>query len=165
MIRKMTFGLPVVLAMGMLVLSAPASAGVVDLTLFNPATFTGLPSLVSFTATVSAPLTNSGDVFLNADNLNVDFPLTGDDSPFFANFPLFLAPGDSFTGEIFRVSVPDFAQLYTTYHGFFEIDGGTDSSATDPIASAAFTVEPVPEPTTGLLLIGGLMLVLRRRRG
>jgi hypothetical protein len=162
---KMTLALPIAFALGMLVLPAHASAATLDFTLSSPATVTGLSSVVSFTATVSAPLTNSGDVFLNADSVNIDYPLTLDDSGFFMNFPLSLAPGDSFTGRIFTVTVPDFAQLYVAYNGYFEIDGGANSGAMDPIATANFTVTAVPEPATGLLLTGGLVLALRRRRG
>jgi hypothetical protein len=159
----MTLALP--FAIALLALSAPASGSTLNFTLFFPAVTTGLPSVVSFAATVSAPLTNTGAVFLNSDNVNIDFPLTLDDSGFFMNFPLSLAPGASFTGPIFTVTVPDFAQLYFAYNGYFEIDGGADPGASDPVASANFTVTPVPEPATGLLLIGGLVLALRRTLG
>jgi hypothetical protein len=165
MTRKMTIALPITFAIAMLVLPAAASASTLNLTLFNSTAFTGLPAVVSFSATVSAPLTNSGAVFLNADSVNIDFPLTLDDSAFFMNFPLSLAPGASFTGQIFTVTVPDFAQLYVPYSGYFEIDGGANSGAADPIATANFTVTSTPEPATGVLLMGGLVLVLRLRRG
>ena len=144
-------------------LSPSASASTLNFNLLSPAVFTGLPSVVSFTATVSAPLTNTGPVFLNSDSATVDFPLTVDDTPFFLNFPLSLAPGASFTGLLFTVTVPNFAQPNVTYHGFFEIDGGADAIASDPLASATFTVTPVPEPATGLSLIGCLLFALRRR--
>ena len=50
------------------------------------------------------------------------------------------------------------------HHGFFEIDGGSDPNALDPLASATFTVTPVPEPATALSLIGGLLLAFTVRR-
>src|SRR6476661_7814540 len=62
--------------------------------------FTG--GTLTFAATVSAPASNSGAVFLNGDTVSAGGPFfTLDDSDFFANFPLFLAPGDSFTDKLF----------------------------------------------------------------
>ena len=167
MTKRITLTFAIGLAIAMLVLPASASADVLNFNLLNPTALAGLPSVVSFTATVSAPFTNTGDIFLNSDSTTIDFPLTLDDSGFFS-FPLSLAPGDSFTGQLFTVTVPSFAVLYQTYNGFFEIDGGADSSTFDPIATANFTVTPVPEPATGWLLMAGLACAtvpsIRRRR-
>jgi hypothetical protein len=166
--RNQILTLSAALAICLFLLSPSASASTLNFNLLAPAVFTGVPSVVSFTATVSAPLTNTGAVFLNSDTVNIDFPLTVDDTPFFLNFPLSLAPGASFTGQIFTVTVPNFAQPNVTYHGFFEIDGGADPNTFDPLASATFTVTPVPEPATALLLTGALLLAgavsLRARR-
>ena len=53
-----------------LLLSVPASADTVTLTLTDPVQFGGnsLGSSLSFDATVTAPITNSADVFLNSAN-------------------------------------------------------------------------------------------------
>jgi hypothetical protein len=162
MIKK-TLVLPLLgLLMG-LSLSLPASADTIGLSLASPEQTAGPGSTVSFLANVSAPLSNLASVFLNSDSATVDFPLTVDDSPFLL-FPLSLNPGDSFTGVLFTVDVPAFAPLFTSYNGYFEIDGGVDSNASDKLASVTFQVSTVPEPRSLLLLLiglSGLALALR----
>src|SRR5580698_5895584 len=51
----------------------------------------------TFDATVTAASGNTAAVFLNGDSFNVKAPITLNDTDFFANFPLSLAPGASFT--------------------------------------------------------------------
>jgi hypothetical protein len=155
--------------MAALALSPPALADTLDLSLANPTEFAPPGTVLSFTATVSTPLTNTGDVYLNADSTTVDSPLTLDDAPFFSNFPLFLAPGGSFTGVLFTVDVPLSAALNVAYNGSFEIDGGADNNAVDDLASVTFKVTAIatPEPSSVILLLTGLFgaaVVMGRKR-
>jgi hypothetical protein len=64
----------------------PASAEAIYLTLVNPPQLAVPDTDLSFSATVSAPLTSGAPVFLNADSTTIDSPLTLDDSGFFLNF-------------------------------------------------------------------------------
>jgi hypothetical protein len=148
-----------------LLLSVPAFADSITLTLASPVQVTGVGSTVDFWATVTAPTTNSAPIFLNGDSYNVDSPLTVDDSGFFS-FPLSLNPGDTYTGILFAVDVPVNTAL-GNYYGYFQILGGSDGNAQDPISNVAtFEVTVVPEPTS-LLLMGsgalGLFGVIRRK--
>ena len=122
---------------------------------------------VAFDATV----TNVGlsQVFLNADSTSLLSPLTLDDTPFLFNFPLSMNPGDSYTGELFTVTVPP-GVLTGLYPGSFEILGGSDPNALDEVASADFGVQvtpaQAPEPSSLVLVVSGLAtlgVALRRR--
>jgi len=117
-------------------------------------------TLVVFEATVSNP-SATDTIYLNGDSSTTDSTLVSlDDSPFFANAPLFLAPGDSRGPfEIFDLNLdPSLGPgLYT---GVFSILGGADggaSTAFDDLADISFSVNvtsPVttPEPASFLLL-------------
>jgi hypothetical protein len=165
MIKKITHNLSILCLA--FIASAPASADIINFSLVNPPQSAIPGSLLSFSATVSAPLTNGAAVFLNADSNNIDNPLTLDDSGFVNNFPLSLVPGQSFTGVLFTVTVPAFAAP-NTYDGFFEIDGGADGNAGNSLGSVNFQIQVVPEPATAGLLLGGLAgiaaMVFRRPR-
>lgn len=167
MIKKTMLGVPLLGLLTLLSLSLPVSADTLGLSLASADQTTGPGSTLSFVATVSAPLSNLASVFLNSDSATVDFPLMLDDSPFLFTFPLSLNPGDSFAGVLFTVAVPAFAPLFTTYNGYFEIDGGADSNAADNLASVTFQVSTAPEPQGLLLLLiglSGLALALRFKR-
>jgi hypothetical protein len=152
-------------------LSVPAHADTITLTLTDPIQngSTSLGSSLSFDATVSAPVTNGGDVFLNSDSFNVDAPLTLDDSAF-SGFPFFLNPGDTFTGLLFTVFLPT-TTANAVYNGSFSILGGADGDASNDLADVTFEVTTVPEATTPepttLLLLGaglpGLAAMIRRK--
>lgn len=148
----------------------PAMAGVINFSLVNPPQLAAPNTILSFSATVSAPLANSAPVFLNADSNTIDFPLTLDDSGF-TNFPRSLAPGGSFTGVVFTVSVPPDVTSFNSYNGYFEIDGGGDGGAVGFLDSVNFQIEAVPattvpEPGNLVLPLLGLagMAVLRGKR-
>ena len=159
MTTKQILTVPVLGLMLALLFAAPSSASILQLnfTLANPAqSFVPGGPIVAFIGTITAPSTNSANVFLNGDSNNVDYPLLLDDSPFFNNAPLFLTPGQSYTGELFAVTVPNTAVSGVTYNGYFEIDGGADGNAGDALASATFTLTATPEPGTLILLFSGL---------
>jgi hypothetical protein len=148
--------------LAMLLLVAPAYADTLNLTFTTP-TQAGTPNAtLTFDATVSAPLGNSGTLFLNGDNFNVS--LAGaifDDTGFLFDFPLSLDPGGSFTGTLFTVTLPSIISP-GTHNGFFEILGGSDPAAQNTLASANFQINSptaVPEPSTWLLLATGLPLL------
>jgi hypothetical protein len=154
-----------------LLLSTRAFADTIGLSLTAPTQTGTAGSTVSFAATVSAPGTNGGTVFLNGDSFNVSSPLTLDDSGFLFDFPLSLDPGDSFSGVLFSIDLPASlaAGLYT---GSFEILGAADGGTFDTLASVDFqvnvvpTASTVPEPESLMLLAAGLpgvALLVRRK--
>ena len=71
-----------------LLLSSRTFADTIGLSLAAPTQSGTAGSTVSFVATVSAPGTNGGTVFLNGDSFDVTSPLVLDDSGFFFDFPL-----------------------------------------------------------------------------
>jgi hypothetical protein len=148
-------------------LSVPAYADTITLTLTNPVQVGGLlGTSLDFDATVSATGKNSGDVFLNADSFNVDAPLTLDDDGFFLGFPLSLSPGETFSGLLFTIFLPTNTPN-AIYNGSFTILGGADGSAEDKLATVTFQVNTVPETTTLLMLgtgLPGLVAMIRRKR-
>jgi hypothetical protein len=167
MIKQTALALSILGVIMALALASPASADVINLSLATPLETTTPGIDVSFVATVSAPLTNLADVYLNSDSANADYPVTVDDSPFYLSYPFFLAPGDSYTGVLFTADVPSFTALYADYKGFFEILGGADSNASDVLGTVTFTVSTTPEPQGAILLLvglSGLALALRRKR-
>ena len=128
----------------------------------SPLTFTLDSSLLTTTpgldVTFDATLTNptATTEFLNGDSFTS--ALSADDTPFFVNFPLFLAPGASVHAAIFTVLVPA-STLPGLYAGIFDILGGPDPATFDVLAMQAFTVNvtpaatAVPEPATLSLLV------------
>jgi hypothetical protein len=145
------------LIFALIVSAAPALADTLNFNLTS-ANQSGLPGdMLSFAATVSAPSSNSGTIYLNSDNINLSAPGASiDDSGFLFTFPFSLDPGDSFTGELFTVTLPSDLPP-GLYSGFFEILGGSNSSTLNTIGTVNFTVDqPVPEPSSWLLLATGL---------
>jgi hypothetical protein len=156
---KMTLAVAALLTIGLS--SAAAYADTVNFTLVSPAATamesgnTLVPGTFTFEATVTAPSSNSGAVFLNGDSFNVTAPITLDDSDFFANFPLSLAPGASFTGDLFVLTVPP-GTLAAAYTGTFTLFGGANANANDPLGTVTFSVAPTPEPSSVVLLMTSL---------
>jgi hypothetical protein len=153
------------MVVGLLITCGAAKAGPVSLTLASPfQTISNGGGLLTFQATVDN--TGSTTEYLNSDSTTLAGPLVLDDSPFFSNFPLFLDPGGTFTGELFTVSVPS-GTADGLYPGSFEILGGGPTDFTDVLASANFDVSVAPEPGSFVLLLTGLAAglgVLLRRR-
>ena len=153
---KMTLAVAALLAIGLS--SAAAYADTVSFTLINPNPSVPVsgndlaPGTVAFEAIVSAPSSNSGAVFLNGDSFNVTAPITLNDSDFFANFPLSLAPGASFTDDLFVLTIPP-GTLTGIYQGTFTLLGGANGSASDPLGTVSFSVAPTPEPSSIVLLL------------
>jgi len=147
---------------GILLASALAKADSYTLTLSSPFQTGELGDVLEFDATVTN--NTASDVYLNSDSFNVDSPLALDDSPYFNNFPLLLTPsgdsGDTYTGELFAVTIPNGTPL-GLYTGYFEILGGGDpSDYTDEIGSVNFDVEVTPEPPTWELMVLALLALL-----
>jgi PEP-CTERM motif-containing protein len=150
-----------------------------DLRLINPDQMvTQGTTALAFDATILNP-SATNTVYLNGDaSATSSTLLTVDDSPFFLDAPLSLAPGES-SGpfELFDVTLSSAAPVGTYSLNAFSIlggaDGGTFSDFSD-IADATFsvTVSPsvisVPEPDSLILTLGGLIaaaasLGMRRR--
>ena len=116
---------------------------------------TGPGGLFTFEAT--ATNTGASTVFLNSDSSTVDAGLTLDDSPFFNNWPLSLAPGVPYTGELFAVTAPAWGLGSNFYTGSFTLLGGVDGNASDSLATVNFNIQVTPEPSSFLLFGGGVM--------
>ena len=147
----------------------PASADSLTISL-DSSTLTGSPgSAVEFFGTLANA--TGANLYLNADNFNLlGFdPSAIDDSPFFLNTPLFLAPGAN-TGHIglFIIMIPSpFAT--NSYPGTFQVLGGATSDDQTIIGTAHFTVQvqptsTVPEPSSLSMLAASLLLFLLGRQ-
>jgi hypothetical protein len=113
-----------------------------------------------------------GDVYLNGATADLEYAeLTFDPTPFFTLAPLVLSDGQSYTGDLFSVSISDVA-LAGDYFGTLIIQGGADSSTLDIVGTTAFqvSVADIPEPSAESFCAAGITLLLflkavRRRCG
>lgn len=152
---KMTLAVAALLTIGLS--SAAAKANSLDFSLNETVQYVAQSGgTVTFDATVSAPASNTGDEWLNGDSFNIASPLTLDDTDFFTDFPLDLAPGGSFTGDLFTVTVAPGTPI-ATYLGSFTIEGGADDTASNNLGTVDFSVEVTPEPSSILLMLTGLV--------
>lgn len=142
---------------GLLLTGPNAKATTLSLTITQAFQAGSDGELLTFDATVTDTAA-TGTVYLNSDSTTLSGPLLLDDSPFFNNFPLSMNPGDSFTGELFTVSIP-LGTPQGLYPGTFEILGGGPSDFNDVIASANFNVFVTPEPANAVLLLSGLLMI------
>jgi hypothetical protein len=146
-------------AFGLLSQAAP----IVNIQL-TPDTESGIPgSVVSYSGTITN-LTGT-EQFLNSLSFS---GISGDATPFFTFAPLSLIGfADSGTFEMFTVTVPSLPP--GIYGGSVSVIGGTDANAANVLGTASFNVQvndgAVPEPgCAGLLVVGGALLVLAKRR-
>jgi hypothetical protein len=157
-----------------------AHAGALDVTLLDPDTIVAQgTSMVAFEATILNP-SATDTIYLNGDSATTASTLlTVDDSPFYLNAPLSLAPGES-SGplELFDVDLSSTTPAGTYSSNTFSILGGPDGGTLMDFADLAdatfsITVSPassVPEPDsswdmmTGLGLLAGLVVLRGRGR-
>jgi hypothetical protein len=156
---KMKLAVAALLTIGLSPVAAYAST--VTFTLTSPNLYVSLlGGSLTYGATVSAPASNSAAVFLNGDSFNVTAPVTLDDSDFFIKFPLSLAPGTSFTGDLFVLTMPPNPPS-GTYLGTFTLLGGVDGNASGTLGTVNFSLTtPIPEASSIVLLMIGLAMTL-----
>jgi hypothetical protein len=151
---KLTLAVAALLTIGLS--SAAAYADTITFTLTDPTGYvvhTG--GSLTFDATVSAPASNGAPVFLNGDSFNVTAPITLDDSDFFSDFPLSLAPGTSFTGDLFVLTVPPNSP-FGTFLGTFTLEGGANGNADSTLGTVSFDLITTPEPSSIVLSLTGM---------
>jgi hypothetical protein len=147
------------------VLSTPAAhANAITFTINNPVQGAGpAGGTLQFQATVAAPSSNSGLIYLNADSFSLAAPLTLDDTPYLLNFPFYLNPGGTFSDTLFDVIIPANISV-GIYAGSFEILGGATDNDQLVLGSANFDINVTPEPSSLFLLGTGLLSMVAMNR-
>jgi hypothetical protein len=153
--------------------AAGARAGDIVITFDNP-NQTGNPGeTLEFLATITNtdPDLNDAPIFLNQDSLNLTLNDATKNDLFFANAPIDLAPGDSFSGiELFDYTLADpESEPFGLYGGTYGLIGGADGgdgSGQDNLAQADFSVDveaQTPEPGGfGLFSLATLAAILAK---
>jgi len=145
--------------------SASALGGPLTINFTSSLLNAGRGQTIAFSGSVAN--SSATAVFLNGDSLNINAPLTADDTKFFLNSPLSVAPGATTpTFQIFDVTVP-LGAAFGLYPGVFDILGGSTPNDFGTVGTATFAVNVVPEPATFWTLLAGavclgLMLSIRR---
>lgn len=169
MTRTLVWLLAIAVAGAFLAVCAQADSLTVTLTQVSQSTTPG--STVTFDATVTN--TSSTDTtFLNGDSWITSSPLlTIDDTPFLANFPLSLPPGES-SGPLalFDVIIDPSAIPQTYDFNSFSILGGSDENSFDAIGTTNFSVSvanvtATPECPSFVMFVLGLLLIGCARTG
>jgi len=151
---------------GLLLAGSAAKADTLTLTLDRPFQ-SGLPDLFVFAGTIaytSADLANDGGLteYLNGDSFSLGAPAMLDDTAFNTSAPLFMNPGDSWSGVIFTVTTPLYLNGSPSFYtGSFSIVGGNSpADDTDLLATEDFDVRVTPEPPSWELLAMALLGLL-----
>jgi hypothetical protein len=149
-----------------MLLASAAHADSIDVSLVQTSQTAAPGSTVEFGATVTN-LSTSDTVYLNGDGSVTTSPfLTVDDSPYLNNFPLFLDPSEvSGPFALFDVIIDPSAAPGTYDFNSFTITGGLNSSASDTLGAATFSVtvssrSSVPEPSSLILIASTLIIAL-----
>lgn len=163
------FRLSLLASAAALLSAVPAFADTYTFTLSQPVVTIAAGSSYTFSGTLFAPMTNTGDLSITSETVNADSPLMSD-TDIFNKLPFTLSPGQTITGDFFSIMVPSSAAP-GTYLGSDSLE--LDDSAGNPLfQSANFSVNATaaattvtPEPGSWLLLSTGLGAVglLRRR--
>ena len=143
-----------------------ASAGIAYADAIMTFTSSAINTVAGGIVEFDGTLTNTGtsDLYLNGDVVILNYPdLTVDDSPFFADSPLFLSPGGFYSGAFIDVTA-DAETLFGSYSGSYTIQGGANSNTFNDIATTDFAIniDPstiTPEPNPFLLQISGLLIL------
>jgi hypothetical protein len=155
--RKLVLSL-VMVVLTVAIASVPAFADSITLSLTDTVEYGHGGETLSFYATLLAPIGNANPIYLNGDNFNISSPLILDDSPFF-NFNQIFNPGDHQTSLLFTVFIP-VGTASGAYSGDFQILGGGDGGAMNPISNDADFLVNVPEPNALMLMFALLSITL-----
>jgi hypothetical protein len=146
-----------------ILLTAPAFADSITITLLNPSQTIVPGQTIEFDAIITAAAGNTGDIYLNSDPSNVanaDSMIMLDDTPFLT-LPYPFTPGSTYTGALFFLT--DTGSTIEDYSGIFQILGGaaSDGSQDTVLATLNFgsplAVSATPEPSSLVLLGTGLL--------